>query len=72
MVLILSNIILVITAVLGMYFIAHKNRYGFIVFFITEACYVVIGVYTAQYGLIITAGVYFSMNVYSWIKWGKR
>lgn len=63
------NIILVISAVIGMILIAHKSRMGFIIFFITEICYVLIGIHTEQFGLIATAGVYFSMNVYSFIKW---
>lgn len=69
---ILINIILVISAIIGMWLVAHHNRLGFIVFFITEICYVILGVSTGQFGLIATAGIYLTMNVYSWIKWGEE
>jgi nicotinamide riboside transporter PnuC len=69
---VMINIILVISAVIGMYLLAKRNRLGFLVFFITEICYFILGHYTQQYGLIATAGVYLSMNIYSYLEWGKK
>jgi hypothetical protein len=68
--LLLINIMVVLSSIVGMYLIAHYNRLGFAVFLITEACFISLGVITGQYGLIITAFIYLGMNIYSWRKWG--
>ena len=67
----LANILIVISAVIGMFLIADKNKLGFIVFLITEASLTYIGYDSGNYGLIATAFVYLNMNIYSYIKWTK-
>lgn len=62
----LVNILLVVSAVVGMCMIANKDKRGFVVFTIVEAS---MGISTRQYGLTIAAIIYFMINCYSYIKW---
>lgn len=65
------NILLVVTALIGAFLIAKKQKAGFLVYFITELCYAALGYTTEQYGLIAIAGVYLTMNMYSYVQWSK-
>ena len=67
----IANVLIVLGAMFGMYFIAHKNKYGFIIFLIVEASMAYIGYTTGNWGLVLTAGLYFVMNIYSWYKWSE-
>ncbi len=67
----LANIIIFITAFVGMLLVAHKSKWGFIVFFLVELSMAYIGAVTGNYGLVITALMYFCMNIYSFIKWSR-
>lgn len=67
----LVNILLVISAIIGMYLVAHKDKRGFVIFTIVEASMGYIGMSTRQYGLTIAAIIYFMMNCYSYAKWSK-
>lgn len=70
--LILANIIMVIGSIIGMYLIAHKDKRGFVVFLTTEIALVYIGAHSGNYGLVATAFIYLSMNVYSYTKWSTE
>ena len=67
--LVISNIVLVIGALTGMYCIAHHQKKGFIIFLGVEASMAYIGYSTKNYGLIVAAVLYLIMNVYSYTKW---
>lgn len=71
MFLIIVNIVLVVSAVVGMIAIAHKDKRGFVVFLLVEASMGYIGVKTQNYGLVIAAVIYLIMNIYSYLKWSK-
>lgn len=68
------NCILVISAVVGMYCIAHKRKIGFVIFLLVEFSMGYIGLVTKNYGLTVAAVIYLCMNCYSWFKWreGER
>ncbi len=70
--LLLANITLFISALIGMWFISEQNKLGFIVFLITEVSLAYIGWATKNYGCIATSILYFCMNVYSYTKWSRR
>lgn len=67
--LLLANIVLVISAVIGMTLIAHKKKEGFIVFVLVELSMGYIGIETGNIGLTIAAVIYLICNVYSYSKW---
>jgi hypothetical protein len=67
-----ANILLVASAVIGMFCIAHKKRVGFVIFFLVELCMAYIGEKTGNHGLTTAAGIYLAMNIYSWLKWGQE
>lgn len=69
--LLIANIILFLSALLGMYLISEQDKRGFIVFLVTEASLAYIGVVTKNYGCAATALLYLCMNIYSWNKWRK-
>jgi len=71
-VMLIMNILLVVAAVSGMYFIAHQRKVGFIIFTVVEVSMAYIGWATRNYGLVIAPIFYFCMNVYSYIQWSKR
>ena len=66
-----ANILMVVSALAGMICIAHKVKWGFVIYFITELTFWYIGYTTANYGLCIAAVLYFTVNVYSFIMWSK-
>lgn len=68
----IMNIILVISALIGMYLISNVDKRGFVVFTLVEFSMGYIGWATRNYGLVIAAFMYLCMNVYSWFKWSKR
>lgn len=69
--LIIANIILVISALIGMYCISNYDKRGFIVFFIVEMSMGYIGIKTGNYGLTVAAVLYLVMNVISYFKWQR-
>ncbi len=71
-ILIAANVALLVGAIIGMLFIANRNKMGFVVFLFVEASMAYIGVATANYGLVLTAVVYLCMNIYSYVKWTKE
>ena len=68
---ILANILLPLSAVIGMLCIAHKRKEGFIVFLISEVSMMYVGYISNNPGFIATAMLYFIMNVYSYCQWSK-
>jgi hypothetical protein len=68
---IIANIILVISAMIGMYCVAHKRKVGFIIFTFVESSMGYIGYSSGNYGLCLAAMLYFGMNIYSYIQWSK-
>jgi hypothetical protein len=67
-----ANIIMVVSALIGMLFIAHHKRIGFAIYMVTEITFWWIGWHTENYGLCVAAVLYFTVNVYSFIKWGGK
>lgn len=70
--LVLANIGMVIGSLVGMYLISERNKRGFIVFLIVEASLGYIGITTKNYGLLIAAVLYLTMNIYSYVKWSRH
>jgi len=70
--LLISNIMVVIGAIVGMYLVSEKNKWGFVVFLLAEVSIAYIGVVTKNYGLLVVAGSYIFMNIYSYLKWRKQ
>lgn len=69
--LIIANVVLVVSAVIGMVMIAHYRKEGFIVFLLVETSMGYIGLATGNLGLTMAAGIYLVCNVYSYCKWSK-
>lgn len=69
--LLLANIVLVISALTGMYCISNYDKRGFIIFFVVELSMGYIGIKTGNYGLTVAAVLYLVMNVVSYIKWQR-
>lgn len=71
MLLLLANIILPLSAVTGMYCIAHKLKVGFLVFLLAEISMFYVGMETRNYGFMATSCIYFCMNIYSYYCWRR-
>lgn len=65
------NIIYTICGFIGIMLLAHKNKMGFVVFFVVEVCMGYIGYKTQQQGLVVMAVVYFLSNMYALYRWRK-
>ncbi len=67
----LINIGIVLTTILGLLLIAHKNKIAFVFISIVDLCMIVIGYSSGQYGLIGTGLIYIAGNIYSYYKWAQ-
>jgi len=67
--LLFTNILLVVSALIGMYCIAHQRKVGFVIFTLVEFSMFYIGWATGNYGLCIAASLYLVMNIYSYMQW---
>lgn len=67
--LVLMNIIAALSAIVGVLLLAHKVKWGFAVYFITELSMGYIGWKTQQYGICVMSLLYFCANIYAYAKW---
>ncbi len=67
-----SNILVIIGSVIGMYLLSEKDKLGFVIFTFAEISILYLGLVTQNYGLAITGLLYILMNIYGYIKWEKE
>lgn len=65
------NILVALGAFTGIMLLAHKQKLGFIVFFMVELCMFYIGYMSAQYGVLAMSIIYFFSNIYAYWQWTK-
>jgi len=58
-------------AIIGTYLNAKQKRFGFIIWMITNAVFVIYNMYIHQHALAALFGVYFGLALYGWLSWGK-
>lgn len=68
---VIVNIVVAIAAPCAVISLAHKKKFGFLIFIIVEVCYTYIGIKTQQYGIVCIAVFYFISNLYGYYKWSK-
>lgn len=61
-----------IVAITGTILNARQVRFGFIVWMITNAVFVVFNIYMKIYPMAALFSVYFGLAFYGWINWGKK
>ncbi|NGX28480.1 MAG: hypothetical protein K940chlam1_00661 [Candidatus Anoxychlamydiales bacterium] len=61
-----------IVAIMGTILNAKQVRFGFIVWMITNAVFVVFNIYMKIYPMAALFSVYFGLALYGWISWGKK
>lgn len=58
-----------ILSILGSWIVIKKNRYGFIIWMITNASWIVYDVYKTAYPQAVLMIVYFVMSLWGFITW---
>lgn len=58
-------------ALIGVYLIGQKNKYGFLVCLLSGLCWSVVAVKTEVYGLFLEVLPLFILNLYNFNKWKK-
>jgi nicotinamide riboside transporter PnuC len=61
-----------IVAIVGTYLNAKQVRFGFIIWMITNAVFVVNNIVIGSFAQATLFGVYFFLAVYGWFSWGKQ
>ncbi len=65
------NILATVAALTGSLLLAHKNRLGFLVFFLDDFALGFLGAQTSQWGVTVTATIFALTNAYAYYKWRK-
>lgn len=71
MMLILANFLSAVGAFTGIMMLAHKRKFGFVIFFGVEICMFYIGFMSGQYGVLAMSVIYFFSNIYAYYQWSK-
>ena len=60
------------TAIAGTYLNAKQNRFGFIIWAVTNGVFVVYNLYLGVYAQALLFTVYFGLAIFGWVSWGKK
>ena len=63
--------VLSVIGVTGLFVIGRGKWYGWLIAFLNECLWVTFALTTKQYGFLLGAGVYGTVNVYNATKWRK-
>jgi len=69
---ILLQILTTILAIAGGVFIIFKNRFGFVLWVVSNSGYILIFALSGLWISIIPFIFYQGTNIWGWIKWGKK
>lgn len=61
-----------IVAIMGTILNARQVRFGFVIWMITNAIFVIFNFYMQIYQMAALFLVYFGLALYGWINWGKK
>lgn len=61
-----------IVAIMGTILNARQVRFGFVIWMVTNAVFVVFNLYMKIYPIAALFFVYFGLALYGWINWGKK
>ena len=61
-----------VIALLGVYIIGRKNKYGFLICMVSGAIWCIVAVLTGVYGLLLEVLPLFAMNLFNFNKWRKE
>ena len=59
-------------AIIGVYLIGNKNKYGFLICVISGLLWLIVALYTGLYGLFLEVTPLFFLNIFNFIKWKKQ
>ncbi len=59
-------------ALMGVYLIGKKNKYGFLICMISGIVWCIVAVTTAVYGLFLEVLPLFILNMYNFYKWKRE
>ncbi len=59
------------TTFLAVYMLGNHSRWGFIVFMVSNACWIVVGVLAASQAMIWGNAIFLFVNLRGWIKWRR-
>lgn len=59
-------------ALLGVYVIGRKNKYGFLICMVSGAIWCIVEALTGVYGLFLEVLPLFALNLYNFYKWRRE
>ena len=59
-------------AIIGVYLIGYKNKYGFLFCVVSGLLWIIVALYTGLYGLFLEVTPLFFLNIFNFIKWKKQ
>ncbi|MDP2934644.1 MAG: hypothetical protein Q8N59_02695 [bacterium] len=60
-----------ILGVTGALFVAYKNKFGFIIWLVGNACWMVYGIATKQWGVAVQFAIFWIIALLGLINWSK-
>jgi len=60
-----------VLGVTGALFIAYKNKFGFIIWLVGNACWMVYGIATKQWGVAVQFAIFWIIALLGLINWSK-
>lgn len=58
-----------ITTFIAVYLLGNHNRWGFLVFVVSNICWVVVGVLAGSHPMIWGNAIFVVVNVRGWLRW---
>jgi len=59
-------------ALVGVYFLGNKNKYGFIICMVSCAIWIIVALSIGVYGLLLEVIPLFLLNIYNFNKWRQK
>lgn len=66
-----TDYIAAICAIIGIFFIGNKNRFGFVLYMIATAFGIIFGYLAKTFPLMVMNSILFVMNLRAFLKWKK-
>jgi nicotinamide riboside transporter PnuC len=68
----LVEIIAAVFSLIGIILNIKKIRWCFIIWLLSNTCWIIAGIMWHKYGVIITNGMFDVFNIYGFIEWGRN
>jgi hypothetical protein len=64
--------IAMILTMIAIYMIGNRQRFGFIFMITANVCWLIVGVLTQSFALLVANVVFSTMNIRAFVKWSRK